>query len=82
MELNGVPLHPLVVHAVVVLGPLAALTGKHRGVCQSVESLLTEVTGASVRECCERSERPRCCFHISPKAPAKAPAGARAPRRA
>ncbi|NYE37671.1 MFS family permease [Nocardioides cavernae] len=27
MELNGVPLHPLVVHAVVVLGPLAALTG-------------------------------------------------------
>ncbi len=27
MELNGVPLHPLVVHAVVVLGPLAALAG-------------------------------------------------------
>ena len=27
MEFNGVPLHPLVVHAVVVLGPLAALTG-------------------------------------------------------
>jgi hypothetical protein len=27
MELNGVPLHLLVVHAVVVLGPLAALTG-------------------------------------------------------
>ena len=27
MEINGVPLHPLVVHAVVVLGPLAALTG-------------------------------------------------------
>ena len=27
MELNGVPVHPLVVHAVVVLGPLAALAG-------------------------------------------------------
>jgi uncharacterized membrane protein len=27
MEINGVPLHPLVVHAVVVLGPLAALVG-------------------------------------------------------
>lgn len=27
MEINGVPLHPLVVHAVVVLGPLAGLTG-------------------------------------------------------
>lgn len=51
--------------------PLAALTGKHRGVCQSVESLLAEVTGATVRECCERSERPRCCFHVSPKAPRK-----------
>ena len=27
MEVNGLPLHPLVVHAVVVLGPLAALAG-------------------------------------------------------
>jgi hypothetical protein len=27
MEINGLPLHPLVVHAVVVLAPLAALTG-------------------------------------------------------
>lgn len=27
MEINGLPLHPLVVHLVVVLGPLAALTG-------------------------------------------------------
>ena len=27
MEIAGLPLHPLVVHAVVVLGPLAALTG-------------------------------------------------------
>ena len=27
MEINGLPLHPLVVHAAVVLGPLAALTG-------------------------------------------------------
>lgn len=27
MEINGLPLHPLVVHAVVVLGPLAGLTG-------------------------------------------------------
>ncbi len=27
MEINGLPLHALVVHAVVVLGPLASLTG-------------------------------------------------------
>ena len=27
MEINGLPLHPLVVHAVVILGPLAGLIG-------------------------------------------------------
>ncbi len=44
--------------------PLAALTGKHPGVCRAMESLVSEVVGAPVRECCDRSERPRCCFEI------------------
>jgi DeoR family transcriptional regulator, suf operon transcriptional repressor len=44
--------------------PLAALTGKHRGVCLAMESLVAEVVGARVRECCDRSERPQCCFEI------------------
>ena len=44
--------------------PLAALTGKHRGVCLAMESLVTEIVGTPVRECCDRSERPRCCFEI------------------
>jgi len=44
--------------------PLAALTGKHRGVCVAMESLVTEIVGAPVRECCDRNERPRCCFEI------------------
>ena len=44
--------------------PLAALTGKHPGVCQAMESLVAEVIGVPVRECCDRSERPRCCFEI------------------
>jgi len=48
--------------------PLAAISGKHPGVCRAVESLLAEVTRADVRECCERKERPRCCFHLSPGA--------------
>jgi predicted ArsR family transcriptional regulator len=48
--------------------PLAALTGKHRGVCLSIESLLAEVLQAPVRECCERSEKPRCCFEVLPNA--------------
>jgi predicted ArsR family transcriptional regulator len=44
--------------------PLAALTGKHRGVCVAMESLVTEIVGTPVRECCDRNERPRCCFEI------------------
>jgi predicted ArsR family transcriptional regulator len=44
--------------------PLAALTGKHRGVCLAMESLVAEIVGVPVRECCDREERPRCCFAI------------------
>lgn len=44
--------------------PLAALTGKHRGVCLAMESLVTEIVGVEVRECCDREDRPRCCFEI------------------
>jgi predicted ArsR family transcriptional regulator len=46
------------------LCPLAALTGKHPAVCLAMESLLTETIAAPVRECCDRSGRPRCCFEI------------------
>jgi predicted ArsR family transcriptional regulator len=44
--------------------PLAALTGKHPGVCLAMESLLSEVIGVPAHECCDRSGRPRCCFEI------------------
>ena len=44
--------------------PLAALTAKHRGVCLAMESLVTEVVGVPVRECCDRDGRPRCCFEV------------------
>jgi predicted ArsR family transcriptional regulator len=44
--------------------PLAALTGKHPGVCSAMESFVAEVVGVPVRECCDRSERPQCCFEI------------------
>jgi len=46
--------------------PLAALTGKHPGVCHAIESLLVEVLGggAAVHECCDRRAQPRCCFEI------------------
>ena len=44
--------------------PLAALTGKHQGVCLALESLVTKIVGVPVRECCDRSGRPQCCFEI------------------
>ena len=44
--------------------PLAALTGKHRGACFAMESLVTEIVGVPVHECCDRESRPRCCFEI------------------
>ena len=48
--------------------PLAALTGKHPGVCLAIESLIGEVLRVPVRECCDRSERPKCCFEIGSRA--------------
>jgi DeoR family transcriptional regulator, suf operon transcriptional repressor len=48
--------------------PLSALTGKHPAVCRAMESLVKEIVGASVHECCERAQRPRCCFEIKSKA--------------
>jgi predicted ArsR family transcriptional regulator len=52
--------------------PLSALTGKHPAVCRAMESLVKEFVGASVHECCERAQRPRCCFEISNGTPSKA----------
>jgi predicted ArsR family transcriptional regulator len=46
--------------------PLAAITDKEPAVCLAVESLLQEMVGATVRECCNRTGRPRCCFEIHP----------------
>ena len=47
--------------------PLAALTGKHPAVCVAMESFVSEVVGAKVHECCDRTSRPQCCFEISPE---------------
>jgi predicted ArsR family transcriptional regulator len=45
--------------------PLSALTGKHPAVCEAMESLVTEFMHAPVRQCCDRTGRPRCCFEIA-----------------
>jgi predicted ArsR family transcriptional regulator len=44
--------------------PLAALTGKHPGVCLAMESMIAAILGAPVRECCDRDYRPHCCFVV------------------
>ena len=45
--------------------PLAALTGSHPAVCLAIESLIGEVLEANVEECCDRAQRPQCCFHVT-----------------
>jgi predicted ArsR family transcriptional regulator len=60
--------------------PLAALTGKHRGVCLAVESLVATLLDVPARECCDRDVKPRCCFEIasaSPRPRATSPARSR-----
>jgi predicted ArsR family transcriptional regulator len=42
----------------------AAIHGRPE-VCRAMESLLVELIDAPVRECCQRGERPRCCFEIA-----------------
>ena len=34
-------------------------------VCQAVERMLAELIEVPVEQCCERGERPRCCFKIA-----------------
>jgi predicted ArsR family transcriptional regulator len=46
--------------------PLAAVTPEHPEVCRMVETLISELAGASVRERCERGVKPRCCFEVAP----------------
>jgi predicted ArsR family transcriptional regulator len=43
---------------------LAAAVQGQPHVCHAMESLLSAVTNAHVVECCDRGERPRCCFTI------------------
>ena len=60
--------------------PLSALTGKHRGVCLAMESFVSAVVGAPAVECCDRSQRPRCCFEVVSAIPRRKPAGRSRPR--
>ena len=46
--------------------PLSAAVNEREEVCTAVTTMLSQITGAEVRESCDRSgERPCCCFELS-----------------
>jgi predicted ArsR family transcriptional regulator len=47
--------------------PMATAVAQHPEVCQLAEALLVEITGAKVRQQCDRDGAPRCGFEISEK---------------
>jgi predicted ArsR family transcriptional regulator len=50
--------------------PLAAALPGHPEVCHLAETLLSDLIGVPVAECCERGDQPRCCFAVpAPSAP-------------
>jgi predicted ArsR family transcriptional regulator len=44
--------------------PLSAATARRPEVCRAVQTLLTEIIGAPVREQCDRDGRPQCRFEV------------------
>lgn len=44
--------------------PFAATVSEHPEVCRLAEVLLSKITGAQVREYCQRGEAPQCSFEI------------------
>jgi len=45
--------------------PLAVAVERRPEACLAVQTLLEEVSGATVRQCCRHGPRPSCCFEIS-----------------
>jgi predicted ArsR family transcriptional regulator len=48
--------------------PLSAAVRAQPGACHAIEELVAAVAGAPVRECCDRTDRPRCRFEIRSEA--------------
>jgi predicted ArsR family transcriptional regulator len=45
--------------------PLAAAVPGHPEICHLAETLLSDLIGVPVAECCQRGDQPRCCFAVS-----------------
>lgn len=48
--------------------PLSVAVNERAEVCLAVQTMLRDVTGLTVKEDCDRSERPRCHFVVNPGA--------------
>jgi predicted ArsR family transcriptional regulator len=44
--------------------PLGVAVGERPEVCEAIVALLAKLTGADVRSCCSRGDRPSCCFEV------------------
>lgn len=44
--------------------PLSAVTADHAELCELARTLVQDVTGGQVTECCDRTGRPKCAFEI------------------
>jgi predicted ArsR family transcriptional regulator len=47
--------------------PIAAITANYPDACLIVETFLSKITGARVKQHCERGISPRCCFELTTK---------------
>ena len=48
--------------------PLASTVSRRPETCRAVESLLREIVGPELFQCCRHGERPSCCFEVPPAA--------------
>ncbi len=48
--------------------PLADAVRAHPSTCHAVQSLVAQILGTPVSECCEKGEQPRCRFAVDPRA--------------
>jgi predicted ArsR family transcriptional regulator len=46
--------------------PFADAVSEHPEVCQVAEAMLQEIVGEPVKEVCDRTGLPKCCFEITP----------------
>ena len=46
--------------------PVGVAVKERPEVCEAIVALLSELTGARVSSCCERTGRPSCCFKVEP----------------